>query len=49
MERAELVAQALVFLVRVTDEDAPLDAALNALSALAEQFQSGAIVGGIPH
>ena len=46
MERAELVAQALVFLVRVTDEDVPLDEALNALSALAEQFQSGAIVGG---
>ena len=42
MERAELLAQALVFLVRVTDEDVPLDEALNALSALAEQFQSGA-------
>ena len=46
MERAELVAQALVFLVHLTDEDVPLDEALNALSALAEQFQSGAIVGG---
>jgi GAF domain len=46
MERAELVAQALVFLVRVTDEDTPLDEALNVLSALAGQFQSGAIVGG---
>src|SRR3954471_18817832 len=46
MERAELVAQALVFLVRLTGEDVPLDEALNALSALAEQFQSGAIVGG---
>jgi hypothetical protein len=46
MERAELVARALVFLVRLTDEDVPLDEALNALSALAEQFQSGAIVGG---
>ena len=40
------MAQALVFLVRLTDEDVPLDEALNALSALAEQFQSGAIVGG---
>ena len=46
MERPELVARALVFLVRVMDEDVPLDEALNALSALAEQFQSGAIVGG---
>jgi len=46
MDRAELVARALDFLVRLTDEDAPLDEALNALSALAEQFQSGAIVGG---
>src|SRR5260370_24645318 len=46
MERAELVARALVFLVRLTGEDVPLDEALNALSALAEQFQSGAIVGG---
>jgi hypothetical protein len=46
MERAELVARALDFLVRVTDADVPLDEALNALSALAEQFQSGAIVGG---
>ena len=46
MERAELVAQALVFLVRLTGEDVPLDEAMNALSALAEQFQSGAIVGG---
>jgi hypothetical protein len=46
MERAELVAGALDFLVRVTDADMPLDEALNALSALAEQFQSGAIVGG---
>jgi GAF domain-containing protein len=46
MERAELVARALVFLVRLTDADVPLDEALNALSALAEQFQSGAIVGG---
>jgi hypothetical protein len=46
MERAELVARALDFLVRLTDADVPLDEALNALSALAEQFQSGAIVGG---
>jgi len=46
MERAELLARALDFLVRMTDEDVPLDEALNALSALAEQFQSGAIVGG---
>src|SRR5262249_26062211 len=45
-ERAELVARALLFLVRLTDVDVPLDEALNALSALAEQFQSGAIVGG---
>src|SRR5258708_14257708 len=34
MERAELVARALDFLVRVTDADMPLDEALNALSAL---------------
>lgn len=46
MERAELEARALLFLVRLTDVDVPLDEALNALSALAEQFQSGAIVGG---
>jgi hypothetical protein len=46
MERAELVARALDFLVRLTDADVPLDEALNALSALAEQFQSGAVVGG---
>ena len=37
---------ALDFLVRLTDEDVPLDEALNTLSAFAEQFQSGAIVGG---
>jgi hypothetical protein len=46
VERAELVAHALDFLVRLTDEDVPLDEALNTLSAFAEQFQSGAIVGG---
>ena len=46
MERVELVARALDFLVRLRDADVPLDEALNALSALAEQFQSGAIVGG---
>ena len=46
VERVELVAHALNFLVRLTDEDVPLDEALNTLSALAEQFQSGAIVGG---
>src|SRR5215831_5134703 len=46
MDRVELVARAVVFLIRVTDEDLTLDEALNALSALAEQFQSGAIVGG---
>ena len=34
MERAELVARALDFLVRLTDADLPLDEALNALSAL---------------
>ena len=39
VERAELVAHALDFLVRLTDEDVPLDEALNTLSAFAEQFQ----------
>jgi GAF domain-containing protein len=46
MERAEVVARALDFLVRLANADLPVDEALNALSALAEQFQSGAIVGG---
>jgi hypothetical protein len=46
VERAELVARAVVFLIRMKDEDMPLDEAVNALSALAERFQSGAIVGG---
>ena len=40
MERAELVAQALVFLVRLTGEDVPLDEAMKALSALAEAVRS---------
>ena len=31
--KRELVAQALVFLVRVTGQDVPLDEAMNALSA----------------
>ena len=38
MERAELVAHALDFLVRLTDEDVPLDEALNALSAVRNNF-----------
>ena len=46
VKRAELVARAVMFLIRMKDEDMPLDEALNALSALAEQFQSGAIMGG---
>ena len=45
MERAE-VSRALDFLVRLTDADVPLDEALYSLSALAEQFQPGALVGG---
>ena len=44
--KSRAFGRALDFLVRMTDEDVPLDEALNALSALAEQFQSGAIVGG---
>lgn len=46
MEREELVAGALDFLVRLMDADVPLDEALCSLSALAEQFQPGSIVGG---
>jgi hypothetical protein len=46
VEREELVARALDFLVRLMDADVPLDEALCSLSALAEQFQPGAIVGG---
>jgi GAF domain-containing protein len=46
VEREELVARALDFLVRLMDADVPLDEALCSLSALAEQFQPGATVGG---
>jgi hypothetical protein len=46
VEREELVARALDFLVRLMDADVLLNEALYSLSALAEQFQPGAIVGG---
>jgi GAF domain-containing protein len=45
VERAE-VSRALDFLVRLMEADVPVDEALYSLSALAEQFQPGAIVGG---
>ena len=46
MERAELVARGIQFLLRLTDVDVPLDEAMGRLCVLAAQFQPGAIVGG---